>query len=145
MSSRSVNKATLLGNVGNDPEIKTVGTTRIAKLSMATNEVWNDKSGARQEKTQWHRLVAFGKLVDVIEQWVKRGDRLYVEGRIEYSTSEQDGQTRFWTEIVIQDLVMLGTAGERTEAPASRPAKRGTGMDAGSYQGATGNSDGLPF
>lgn len=143
---KSVNKITLLGNVGNDPESKTVGAgTLIAKLSVATNETWTDKSGTKQEKTQWHRCTAFGKLAEIIQQYVKKGDRLYLEGRVEYSQSEHEGTTRYFTDVVVQDMVMLGSTGERTEAPESRPAKRGTGMDAGSYKGSTSVDDGLPF
>jgi single-strand DNA-binding protein len=129
--SRSVNKATVLGNVGDDPEIKTAGTgTRIAKFSLATNEKWKDKAGQEHEKTQWHRCVAFGRVVDVIEQYVRKGDRLYIEARIEYSTSESEGGTRYWTDLVVNDLVMLGSSGA-TESEPSKPARsQGTGMDA---------------
>ncbi|MDH3424888.1 MAG: single-stranded DNA-binding protein, partial [Gemmatimonadota bacterium] len=85
--SRSLNKVMLIGNVGNDPEIRATGSgARVAKLSLATNRSWTDRnSGQKNEKTEWHRLTFFGRLVDVVEQWVKKGDRLYVEGRIEYS------------------------------------------------------------
>lgn len=117
--SKSVNRVTLLGNVGNDPEIRaTASGTRIAKLSLATNEAWKDKSGQKQERTQWHRLTIFGALVDVVEQWVKKGDRLYVEGRIEYSQVEGEGGTRFFTDIVVSDLVMLGGSGAK-DAPVT--------------------------
>jgi len=110
--SRSLNKVMLIGNVGNDPEIRaTSGGTRVAKLSLATNRSWPDKSGQQQEKTEWHRLTVFGRLVDVVEQWVKKGDRLYVEGRIEYSQTEGDGGPKYWTDIIINEMVMLGSSG----------------------------------
>ena len=110
--SRSLNKVMLIGNVGNDPEIRaTSGGTRVAKLSLATNRSWPDKSGQQQEKTEWHRLTVFGRLVDVIEQYVKKGDRLYVEGRIEYSQTEGDGGPKYWTDIIVNEMVMLGSGG----------------------------------
>lgn len=108
--SRSLNKVMLIGNVGNDPEIRaTSGGARVAKVSLATNRSWSDRSGQTQEKTEWHRLTFFGRLVDVVEQWVKKGDRLYVEGRIEYSQTEGEGGPKYWTDIVVNEMVMLGS------------------------------------
>jgi single-strand DNA-binding protein len=102
----------LIGNVGNEPEIRaTSGGARVAKVSLATNRSWSDRSGQTQEKTEWHRLTFFGRLVDIVEQWVKKGDRLYVEGRIEYSQTEGEGGTKYWTDIVINEMVMLGSTG----------------------------------
>lgn len=124
--SRGVNKVHLIGNVGTDPEIRATSSgTRVAKLSLATNRTWKDASGQKGEKTEWHKLTVFGKLVDVVEQYVKKGDRLYVEGRIEYSTTEkEDGSKAFWTDIVVSELTMLGAsdveAGTRS-APISEP------------------------
>jgi single-strand DNA-binding protein len=110
--SRSLNKVMLIGNVGNDPEIRaTSGGARVAKVSLATNRSWSDRSGQTQEKTEWHRLTFFGRLVDIVEQWVKKGDRLYVEGRIEYSQTESEGGPRYWTDIVVNEMVMLGSTG----------------------------------
>jgi single-strand DNA-binding protein len=110
--SRSLNKVMLIGNVGNDPEIRATSSgARVAKVSLATNRSWSDRSGQQVEKTEWHRLTFFGRLVDVVEQWVKKGDRLYVEGRIEYSQTEGEGGTKYWTDIVINEMVMLGSTG----------------------------------
>ena len=110
--SRSLNKVMLIGNVGSDPEIRATSSGgRVGKLSLATNRQWKDGSGGQQEKTEWHRLTFFGRLVDIVEQWVKKGDRLYVEGRIEYSQTEKDGQTRYWTDIIVAEMVMLGSTG----------------------------------
>ena len=110
--SRSLNKVMLIGNVGSEPEIRaTASGGRVAKLSLATNRQWKDGSGQQQEKTEWHRLTFFGRLVDIVEQWVKKGDRLYAEGRVEYSQTEKDGQTRYWTDIVVSEMVMLGSTG----------------------------------
>ncbi|HYW09325.1 MAG TPA: single-stranded DNA-binding protein [Longimicrobium sp.] len=108
--ARSLNKVTLIGNLGSDPEIRTTGGgTRVAQFNVATSRRWNDKSGQQQEKTEWHRIVAWDKLVDIIEKWVKKGDRLYVEGEIEYRTYEdKDGNTRYVTEIRARELILLG-------------------------------------
>ena len=111
--ARSLNKVTLIGNVGSDPEIRaTASGARVAKLSLATNRSFQDRSGQQQERTEWHRLTFFGRLVDVVEQWVKKGDRLYAEGRIEYSQTQDDqGGTRYWTDIVVNEMIMLGSSG----------------------------------
>jgi single-strand DNA-binding protein len=111
--SRSLNKVMLIGNVGSEPEIKTTGGgTKLAKVSLATNRTYNDRSGQKQEKTEWHRLTFWDKLADLVEQYVKKGDRVYVEGRIEYSQTEDDkGNQRFWTDIVVQEMVLLGGSG----------------------------------
>jgi single-strand DNA-binding protein len=111
--SRSLNKVMLIGNVGNDPEIRATGSgARVAKVSLATNRSWTDRnSGQKNEKTEWHRLTFFGRLVDIVEQYVKKGDRLYVEGRIEYSQTEGDQGPKYWTDIVVTEMVMLGSSG----------------------------------
>ncbi len=135
--SRSLNKVMLIGNVGSDPEIRATGSgARVAKLSLATNRTWSDRNtGQQQEKTEWHRLTFFGRIVDVVEQYVKKGDRLYVEGRIEYSQTEGEGGTRYWTDIVVQEMVMLGSTGG---ASAGAGAGYGGGERSGGYGGGGG-------
>ena len=109
--SRSLNKIMLIGNVGDDPDVRTTSSgTPVAKMSLATSRQWTNKDGSKQEKTEWHRLTVWGKLVDVVERYVKKGDRLYVEGRIEYSESESDGQKKYWTNVNVLEMVMLGGA-----------------------------------
>ena len=79
-------------------------------ISLATNRTYQDRTGQQQERTDWHRLTFFGRLSDIVEQWVHKGDRLYVEGRIEYSQTQDDqGGTRYWTDIVVNELMMLGS------------------------------------
>ena len=108
--SRSLNKVMLIGNVGSEPDIRATSSgTQVAKVSLATNRQWKDGSGQQKEKTEWHRLTFFGRLVDIVDQWVKKGDRLYVEGRIEYSESESDGQKKYWTDVIVSEMVMLGS------------------------------------
>jgi single-strand DNA-binding protein len=134
--SRSLNKVMLIGNVGNDPEIRTTaGGTKLAKFSLATNRVFTDRNQQRQEKTEWHRVTAWERLADLIEQYVHKGDRLYVEGSIEYSqTDDENGKPRYFTDIIARELIMLGggagqgggferaARGERT-TPRGRPAQ----------------------
>ncbi|MHB0949275.1 MAG: single-stranded DNA-binding protein [Gemmatimonadaceae bacterium] len=111
--SRSLNKVTLIGNLGNDPEVRsTTGGNRVATFSLATSRSWNDASGSKQEKTEWHRCVVWNtktsQLADIVERYVHKGDKLYVEGRIEYRQwQDKDGQTRYSTEINVRELIML--------------------------------------
>jgi len=108
--SRSLNKAILIGNLGQDPEIRTTGSgQRVGQFSLATTRTWNDQSGQKQEKTEWHRVVVWGRLVDVVERYVKKGDRLYVEGEIQYRQYEdKEGVTKYTTEINLREMIMLG-------------------------------------
>jgi len=142
--SRSLNKVMLIGNVGSDPEIRATSSgSRVAKVSLATNRSWSDRSGQQQEKTEWHRLTFFGRLVDIVEQWVKKGDRLYVEGRVEYSQTQDDqGGTRYWTDIVVQEMVMLGSAGPSSGDGGSYGSGGGGGGYGGSSGGGTGSGSG---
>ena len=111
--SRSLNKVTLIGNLGNDPEVRsTSGGNRVATFSLATSRSWNGPAGDRQEKTEWHRCVVWNtktsQLADIVERYVKKGDKLYVEGRIEYRQwQDKEGQTRYSTEINVRELIML--------------------------------------
>src|SRR4051812_42087243 len=120
--SRSLNKVTLIGNLGNDPEVRsTTGGNRVATFSLATSRSWNDASGAKQEKTEWHRCVVWNtkgsQLADIVEKYVRKGDKLYVEGRIEYRQwQDKDGQTRYSTEINVRELIMLGSRSQSQQS-----------------------------
>lgn len=119
--AQGVNKVILIGNVGRDPEVRyTQSGTAVANFSIATNERWTDRNGERQEHTEWHRLVAWGKLADIVHQYVKKGELLYVEGNIRTRQWEdRDGNTRYTTEIRIQEMQMLGG---RRDAAGTEPA-----------------------
>jgi single-strand DNA-binding protein len=152
--SRSLNKVMLIGNVGAEPEIRTTGGgTKIAKVSLATNRSFSDRSGQQQEKTEWHRLTFWDKMADLVEQYVKKGDRLYVEGRIEYSQTEDDkGNQRFWTDIVVREMVMLGSGGPGGGGPGggyeqSSPRRRQApaGPQSGGPSPFESDDDDLPF
>lgn len=124
--SRSLNKVMLIGNVGAEPEIRvTPSGVKVAKVSLATNRSWTDRSGQQQERTEWHRLNFWDRLADIVEQYVHKGDRLYAEGRIEYSQSEDDqGNVRYFTDIRVFDMVMLGGQQAGATPPMDSPAPR---------------------
>lgn len=148
--ARSLNKVSLIGNVGSDPEIRaTAGGSRVAKLSLATNRSWNDGNGEKQEKTEWHRLTFFGRLADIVEQYVKKGDRLFAEGRLEYSQTQDDkGNTRYWTDIVIQEMIMLGgqSGGDGSYSGGGDSGGGGGGGGGSAPSGpASSPDDDLPF
>lgn len=114
----SVNKVILIGNVGVEPEIRSMQSgDRVANLSIATSESWKDKnSGERQEKTQWHKVVVFNQnVVGVVEKYVKKGSKLYIEGQLETRSWEKDGVKQYTTEVVIKpfrgELTMLDSKG----------------------------------
>jgi single-strand DNA-binding protein len=133
--SRSLNKVTLIGNLGNDPEIRSTSNgSRVASFSLATSRQWTGTAGDKQEKTEWHRCVAWNAkgsgLADLIEKYVKKGDKLYVEGRIEYRQyQDKENQTKYITEINVRELILLGGrggagAGGDADSHASSPAPR---------------------
>jgi single-strand DNA-binding protein len=110
--ARSLNKVMLIGNLGADPDVRsTPSGAKVAKVSLATNRTFQDRSGQQQERTEWHRVTFFGKLADIVEQYASKGDRIYVEGRIEYSQTGDGDDKKYWTDIVAQEMVMLGSGG----------------------------------
>ena len=128
--SRSLNKVMLIGNVGNDPEIRTTSNGgKVAQLNLATTRTWNGAGGDKQEKTEWHRCVLWNVkgagLADVVERYVKKGDRLYVEGRVEYRQwQDKDGQTNYTTEVNVREMMMLSSRGAGGGGDASAPRAR---------------------
>ena len=169
--SRSLNKVMLIGNVGNDPEIRSTSNGgRVATLSIATTRSWSGAGGEKQEKTEWHRCVLWNVkgtgLADVVERYVKKGDRLYIEGRVEYRQwQDRDNQTRYTTEINVREMIMLSprsggavadadmangsrtrSAPTRTRSTAGAPAGESTGEDFEDFPGALeDDEDDLPF
>lgn len=154
--ARSLNKVMLLGNLGADPEVRSTSNgNRVATLSVATSRQWNNAAGERQEKTEWHRVVVWNNkgagMADFAERYLKKGDKVYVEGSIEYRTWEdREGKTRYSTEIIARELIALsprgedggGVSGDRAEAAVS-------GGKAESFndfpEALDGDDDDLPF
>lgn len=117
----SVNKAIILGNVGKDPEVRYMPNGEaVANFSIATTENWKDKSGVKQEKTEWHNVIAYRKLAEIIGEYVKKGSSLYIEGRIQTRKWEKDGVTRYSTEIIADQMQMLGSKDASTSKVQSQ-------------------------
>ena len=147
--ARGVNKAIIVGTLGRDPEIKhTAGGSAVANIAVATNESWKDKStGERVEKTEWHRIVIFGKLAEIAAQYLKKGSQVYFEGRLQTRKWQgQDGQDRYTTEIVASEMQMLGSGGGSGGA-ADSGAQATAESAQSSPHGATNNDgfDDIPF
>jgi len=119
----SVNKVILVGNLGADPELRYTNTgTAVANLRIATNEQWTDKNGERQSRTEWHNIVAWGKLGEICGKYLKKGRSIYVEGRLQTRTwDDQSGQKRYTTEVVAQVMQMLGGRPGEGGSDASEP------------------------
>jgi single-strand DNA-binding protein len=130
--ARSLNKAIIIGNLGADPEVRTVSSgTKVAEFSVATSRQWTDRNGQQQDKTEWHRIIAWGYsaekegLAGVAERFLKKGDRVYIEGQIEYrSYEDKEGNTRYVTEIRASEMIML----------SGRDGGSGGGMEGGGRQ-----------
>lgn len=105
--SRGVNQVTLLGNVGNAPEFKTAGNTSIATVSLATSYKRKDKDGNAIEKTEWHRVTFFGKVAEIVRDYVRKGAKIFVQGRIEYGSYEKEGVKHYTTDIIADQLSLL--------------------------------------
>ena len=151
--ARGINKVILVGNLGNDPEVKyTQSGMAITRISLATTSVRKDRDGNQQERTEWHRVVFFGKLGEIAGEYLRKGSSVYVEGSIRYDKyTGQDGQERYSTDIVADEMQMLGgrgdggggaggMGGERPQRQA-RPAQGNYGNDQG---GGYGNRGGNP-
>ncbi len=159
--SRSLNKVQLIGNLGADPEVRSTSNgSRVATLSLATSRQWKNQAGERQEKTEWHRVVLWNNrgsgLADLVEKFCKKGDKVYVEGSIEYrSWQDREGQTRYSTEINGREVILLsGRQGEGAEgytasrvgAAAAAPRQEGKDESFEDFPEALdGEDDDLPF
>ena len=139
----SVNKVILVGNLGRDPEVRyTTDNTAIANVSLATTDIWKDKSGAKQERTEWHRVVFFGKTAEIAAEYLKKGSQLYVEGSLRTRKwQDKEGQERTTTEIVVDKMQMLGSRSGMGEPPADRPSAAGSSGDQASKPTAPGRMD----
>ncbi len=111
--ARGINKVILIGNLGGDPEVKQISSgSTVANVTLATNESWTDKSGSKQERTEWHRLVFWNKLAEIVGQYLKKGSKIYCEGRLQTRQWEKDGAKMYTTEINVSDMQMLDGRGD---------------------------------
>jgi single-strand DNA-binding protein len=144
--ARGINKVILVGNLGNDPEVRYAQNgNAITTISVATSESWKDKDGNLQERTEWHRVKFFGRLAEIAGEYLKKGRQVYIEGslRTEKYQDKQTGQDRYTTDIIANEMQMLGgnpgMGGEGGGERAERPARSGGG---GGYGGGRGGSGG---
>jgi single-strand DNA-binding protein len=146
--AKSLNKVQLIGNLGKDPEIRyTPGGVAVATFTIATNESWKDQEGNLQERTEWHNIVAWRKLAEICGEWLKKGKKVYIEGRIQTRSydDKNTGAKRYITEIVADNMIMLdGGGGGRNAASGDAPPHAGSAGDA--QPGSGGQvADDLPF
>ena len=130
MAPRGLNKVTLIGNVGQDPETRhTQDNVMIVNLSIATTSVWNDRrTNERKESTEWHRVVLFRGLAEIANKWVRKGSSLYIEGKLQTRKwQDQNGQARYTTEIVANEMLMLGRGG--SDMSSSQSSYGGSSSD----------------
>jgi single-strand DNA-binding protein len=121
--SRSLNRVMLIGNLGKDPELRyTTSGVAVATFSIATNESWKDQDGNQQERTEWHNIVAWKKLAEICAEWLKKGKKVYIEGRIQTRSydDKNTGAKKYITEIVAENMIMLDSKG--SEAQSGSPA-----------------------
>ena len=113
MASRGINKVILVGNVGQDPETRYMPNgNAVTNLSLATSETWKDKNtGEQQERTEWHRVTFYQRLAEIVAEYVKKGSKLYVEGRLQTRSWEQDGVKKYATDIIANEMQMLDSRG----------------------------------
>ena len=141
MAAGGGNKVILIGNLGSDPELRyTPGGQAVCDLRMATNESWTDKNGQKQERTEWHRVVFWGKPAEILKQYVAKGQRLYVEGRLQTrSWEDKEGNKRYSTEVVGNDFMFLGGGAGGAGARAERAPGGGGGGFRGRPNGPSGD------
>jgi single-strand DNA-binding protein len=147
--AKSVNKVILVGNLGKDPEVKyTPNGTAVAKFSLATNERFKDKAGEWQDRTEWHNIVAWQRLAEIVGEYIKKGSKVYIEGRLQTSSWEdkQSGEKKYRTEIIAQDLVMLGSRGEaERESGVTRNGNHGRYQEPEHVDSGEITDDDIPF
>ena len=147
-----INKVILVGNLGKDPEVRAISTDRkVANFSLATTESYKNKSGERVDQTEWHNVVFYGPIADVIERYLRKGSQIYVEGKIRTrSYDDKDGVKKYITEIIGDTMTMLGTKGSSdasgSSAGSSSSSSAAPAMEsAGSFEPQTSGADDLPF
>ena len=139
MAGKSLNKVMLIGNLGKDPELSyTASGVAVAKFSIATNERWKDQEGNLQERTEWHNIIAWRKLAEICGQYLKKGSKVYLEGKLQTRSwdDKNSGMKRYATEVIADDLVMLDSKGANNESQEARPAAE---------EPSTQEKDDLPF
>ena len=144
--SRSLNKVQLIGNLGKDPELKyTPSGVAVATFSIATSESWKDQEGNQQEKTEWHNIVAWRKLAEICGEYLKKGKKVYLEGKLQTRNYEKDGVKRYVTEIVADQLIMLDGGGQGGGRSAGSGSANSSFPEPSPSQSDVPKDDDLPF
>ena len=145
MARSGINKVILVGNLGQDPEIKyTAGGAAVTTLSLATSESWKDKdTGTDQEKTEWHRVVLWRRLAEIAGEYLKKGSKVYIEGQLQTRKWEQDGQTRYTTEVIGRDMQFLDSRGNSSSNSSYENSSQDMGSQDLPDSGIT--DDDIPF
>ena len=153
--ARGINKVILVGNLGADPETRySANGTAVTKIRIATSEQWKDKqSGETQERTEWHRVTAFGRLAEIMGEYLKKGSQVYVEGKLQTSQYEKEGQTHYSTDIICNEMQMLGgrggsggsSSGGGDFGGGSRPQQQPSSSGNAPASGGSDFDDDIPF
>ena len=155
--ARGINKVILIGNAGADPELRyTPGGSAVSNFSIATNESWTNSSGERQERTEWHRIVVWGRLAEICNQYLRKGSKVYIEGKLQTSSWEgQDGVKRYTTEVVAREMQLLDSRSDmdgnygggtpQSQQAAPQPQAGATTTAPAQGQGGTSESDSPPY
>ena len=122
MCIRDSNKVVLIGNLGRDPETRhTASGSQVTNLNLATAESWTDNAGNKQDRTEWHRVVIFGKLAEIASQYLHKGSKVYIEGSLRTSQYEKDGITRYSTDVIARELLMLDSRSDSQGSSYNQP------------------------
>lgn len=132
--ARGINKVIVVGNLGADPDVRySANGNAVTKIRVATSDQWKDKqTGEMQERTEWHRITAFGRLAEIMGEYLKKGSQVYIEGKLQTSTYEKEGQTHYSTDIIANEMQMLG----------GRGGQGGGGQGGGDFGGSNNKSQG---
>ena len=146
MARSGINKVIIVGNLGQDPEIKyTAGGAAVTTLSIATSDSWKDKdSGMDQERTEWHRVVLWRRLAEIAGEYLKKGSKVYIEGQLQTRIWEQEGQTRYTTEIIARDMQFLDSRGS-SNTPSTQKSSEMNDQSAADVPDSAIDDDDIPF
>ena len=146
MARSGINKVIIVGNLGQDPEIKyTAGGAAVTTLSIATSDSWKDKdSGMDQERTEWHRVVLWRRLAEVAGEYLKKGSKVYIEGQLQTRKWEQEGQTRYTTEIIARDMQFLDSRGSSNNESTQKSSEMND-QSAADVPDSSIDDDDIPF
>ena len=145
--SKGINRVIIIGNLGQDPETRSMpGGGAVANVSVATSESWKDKnSGEKMERTEWHRVVFFNRLAEIVGQYLKKGSKIYIEGQLRTRKWEKDGVDHYSTEVIAKEMQMLDSGGGGATPPTTASGSGGSPSGGAQAQADNDFSDDIPF